>query len=76
MIEDLGRGCLLGKSDIKSAFRLLPVSAMDFDQLRFMFDGKFYFNKAMPFGFSIACKTFELYFNIFLILCCQAVHCW
>ena len=26
MVQDLGRACLLGKSDIKSAFRLLPVS--------------------------------------------------
>ena len=68
MIQDLGRGCLLGKSDIKSAFRLLPVSVMDFDQLGFMFDGKFYFDKAMPFGCSIACKTFELY-STFLEFC-------
>ena len=61
MVQDLGRGCLLGKSDIKSAFRLLPVSVLDFDQLGFKFDGKFYFDKAMPFGCSIACQCWELY---------------
>ena len=61
MIQDLGKGCLLGKSDIKSAFRLLPVSVLDFDQLGFKFDGRFYFDKAMPFGCSIACKTWELF---------------
>ena len=61
MVQDLGRDCLLGKSDIKSAFRLLPVSVLDFDQLGFKFDGKFYFDKAMPFGCSIACQCWELY---------------
>ena len=61
MVQDLGRGCLLEKSDIKSAFRLLPVSVLDFDQLGFKFDGKFYFDKAMPFGCSIACQCWELY---------------
>ncbi|MCG8045582.1 MAG: hypothetical protein JAY66_07850 [Candidatus Thiodiazotropha taylori] len=68
MVQDLGRGCLLGKSDIKSAFRLLPVSPQDFDQLGFKFDGKFYFDKAMPFGCSIACQTFET-FSTFLEYC-------
>lgn len=68
MVQDLGRGCLLGKSDIKSAFRLLPVSPLDFDQLGFKFDGKFYFDKAMPFGCSIACRTFEA-FSTFLEFC-------
>ncbi|MBV2113440.1 MAG: hypothetical protein KUF82_21005 [Candidatus Thiodiazotropha sp. (ex Ctena orbiculata)] len=68
MIQDLGTGCLLGKSDIKSAFRLLPVSVLDFDQLGFQFDGKFYFDKAMPFGCSIACQTWEL-FSTFLEFC-------
>ena len=68
MIHDLGQGCLLGKSDIRSAFRLLPVSSLDFDQLGFMFEGKFYFDKAMPFGCSLACKTWEL-FASFLEFC-------
>ena len=68
MVQDLGRGCLLGKSDIKSAFRLLPVSVLDFDQLGFKFNGKFYFDKAMPFRCSIACQCWELY-STFLEFC-------
>ena len=68
MVQDLGAGCLLGKSDIQSAFRLLPVSYLDFDQLGFKFDGKYYFDKAMPFGCRIACKTWEL-FATFLEFC-------
>ena len=61
MIQDLGKGCLLGRSDVKSAFRLLPVLPMAFDQLGFMFDGQYYFDKAMPFGCSISCQTWELF---------------
>ncbi len=32
---------------------------MDFDQLGFKFENKFYYDKAMPFGCSISCATFE-----------------
>lgn len=59
MVQDMGQGCSLGKSDIKSAFRLLPVSPADFDQLGFKFENKYYFDKSMPFGCSLSCKTFE-----------------
>ncbi|MES9881411.1 MAG: reverse transcriptase domain-containing protein [Sedimenticola sp.] len=59
MIQKLGPGCLVGKADIKGAFRILPVSPVDFDQLGFKFENKFYYDKAMPFGCSISCATFE-----------------
>lgn len=68
MVQDLGQGCLLGKSDIKSAFRLLPVAPEDFDQLGFCFDDKYFFDKAMPFGCSISCNTWEK-FARFLEFC-------
>ena len=59
IVQELGQGCLLGKSDIKSAFRLLPVNPDDFELLGFKFKDKFYFDKCMPFGCSISCSTFE-----------------
>ena len=37
MVQEPGQGCLLGKSDIKPAFRLIPVNPNDFDQLGFPF---------------------------------------
>lgn len=55
MIALAGRGAYLAKTDIKSAFRLLPVSPGDFDRLGFSFQGKFYFDKMLPFGSSISC---------------------
>ena len=58
IIQELGQGCLLGKSELKNAFRMLRVSVKDFDQLGFCFNGKYYFDKALPFGCSISCATF------------------
>ena len=70
IVQELGQGCLLGKSDIKSAFRLLPVNPDDFELLGFKFKDKFYFDKCMPFGCNISCLTFEK-FACFFRICCQ-----
>jgi hypothetical protein len=59
MINRIGKGGKLAKTDIKCAFRLLGVSPSDFDQLGFSFDNKFYFDKCLPFGASISCSLFE-----------------
>ena len=58
LVQKLGQGCLPGKSDIKNATRLLPVTVKDFEQLRFCFNNRYYFDKALPFGCSISCATF------------------
>lgn len=59
MVQDMGKECLLAKSDVESAFRLLPTQISDFDQLGFRFEDKYYFDKCMPFGCSISCATWE-----------------
>ena len=57
MVQDLGPKCELFKMDVKSAFRLLPVNPVDFDQLGFTFNVFFfYFDKCLPFGCSISCN--------------------
>ena len=61
MVQRLGKGALLAKADIKSAFRLIPVAADDFKLLGFKFDGKYYFDKSLPFGCSISCAIFEMF---------------
>lgn len=59
MVKRIGNGGKLAKADIKSAFRLLRVSPSDFDQLGFVFDNKYYFDKCLPMGASISCSIFE-----------------
>ncbi|XP_033733376.1 uncharacterized protein LOC117322521 isoform X1 [Pecten maximus] len=59
MISKLGQGALLGKADIKSAFRLIPIYPGDFDLLGFQFLDKYYIDKCLPMGCSISCNIFE-----------------
>ncbi len=56
-----GKGALLAKCDVKSAFRLLPVHPDDFELLGFKFEGKYYFDKALPMGASVSCSLFEMF---------------
>ncbi|XP_061470916.1 uncharacterized protein LOC133379514 isoform X1 [Rhineura floridana] len=59
MVRHCGVGALMGKCDIKSAFRLLPVHPGDFELLGFAFADKFYVDRALPMGCSISCSVFE-----------------
>lgn len=59
MIQKLGKGALLAKADIKSAFRLLKIWQGDFDQFGFSFENQFYFDRCLPMGASISCSLFE-----------------
>jgi hypothetical protein len=59
MIQKLGKGALLAKADIKSAFRLLKIWQGDFDQFGFSFENQFYFDRCLPMGASINCSLFE-----------------
>ena len=72
LVQAFGGGACMGKADIKSAFRLLPVHPDDFDLLGICVKGKFYYDRCMPMGCSIACSTFEK-FSTFLEYCCRKV---
>jgi hypothetical protein len=65
-LYDLGKGALLGKIDIKSAFRLLLINPADFDFLGIVFNGKFYIDKCLSMGapFLVVCsKSFLRFFS-------------
>ena len=61
LIKSLGKGCFLAKTDIKSAFRIIPVSPNDFPLLGMEWQGKFYFDKCLPMGCSSSCNIFETF---------------
>ena len=46
----LGRGYLMAKTDLKGAFRLIPVAKQDWNLLGFKCDDKFYCDTVLPFG--------------------------
>lgn len=59
MVSRCGRGILLGKCNIKSAFHLLPIHLGDFDLLGFQFGDSIFMDVALPMGCSISCSAFE-----------------
>jgi len=58
-IKSLGPGCYLAKTDIESAFRLIPIHPHDYHLLGFYWNGNFYFDKCLPMGSSMSCAIFE-----------------
>ena len=46
----LGQGCFMAKIDLKSAFRLIPISKDDWELLGIHWQGSFYVDKQLPFG--------------------------
>ncbi len=60
LVKRAGRGCLLAKTDIKSAFRIIPIYPQDYPLLGFKWWGSYYYDCCMPMGCSSSCKTFKL----------------
>jgi len=59
MLAQLREGASIGKMDINSTFRLLPIHTSDFDLGRFKFQDRYYIDKCLPMGCSISCSIFE-----------------
>ena len=49
-IKRFGQGCFLAKTDIESAFRLIPIHPDDYELLGMFWQGKYYYDKVLPFG--------------------------
>lgn len=59
LVQQFGEGCLMAKSDIKDAFRIIPVSPDDYHLLGFTWQGQFYYERCLPMGASSSCQIFE-----------------
>ncbi|XP_031749215.1 uncharacterized protein LOC116407638 [Xenopus tropicalis] len=65
LVGRAGRGALMAKADIESAFRLLPVHPESLHLLGCYFEGHYYVDRSLPMGCSISCAYFEA-FSTFL----------
>ena len=54
-----GVGCLMAKVDLKSAFRMVPVRAKDWDLLGMYWQGMYYVDTCLPFGLRSAPYLFN-----------------
>ena len=59
LVVCVGRGALMSKADIESAFRLLPIHPDDFQLLGIKVQEKYFFDKALPMGASCSPLLFE-----------------
>lgn len=60
-IRRLGRHCWLIKLDIEAAYRQVPVRIEDRPLLGFIWRGKYYYDRCLPFGLKSSCRLWELY---------------
>ena len=58
-IKRFGPGCFLAKTDIESAFRLVPVHPDDYELLGMCWEGEYYYDKVLPFGLRSAPSIFN-----------------
>ena len=72
LVVSLGPKPYMGKANITSAFRLLPVNPEDFDLLGMQVNGQYYYDRCMPMGCSTSCAVFEK-FSTFLQACCRRI---
>ena len=56
-----GQGCFLAKTDIKSAFRIVPVHPSNYHLLGFTWRDKYYYDRCLPMGCSSSCYIFEAF---------------
>lgn len=63
LVQLCGQGTLLAKTDVESAFRLLPIHPDSYYLLGFHFQGAYFYDKCLPMGCSISCRYFEMFAN-------------
>ena len=59
-ISSLGQWCFLAKTDIESAFRLIPLRPSDYELFGMHWEGSYYYDKVLPFGLRSAPYLFNL----------------
>ena len=61
VIKSLGAGCFMAKTDIKSAFRIIPVHPKDHPLLGMKWNSQYFFDRTLPMGCSSSCAIFEAF---------------
>jgi len=60
MIKKIGPNCHLAKTDVRSAFRIIPVNPADYYLLGMHWKGNYYADCCLPMGLASSCRTFEM----------------
>ena len=54
-------GCFMAKTDVKSAFRIIPIHPNDYPLLAMKWENLHYFDRCLPMGCSSSCALFEAF---------------
>ena len=60
-VMKVGAGALLVKLDVLSAYKQIVVREVDWPLLGFKWNGKFYYDRTLPFGLRSSCRKWELF---------------
>lgn len=60
-LKRTGKGCFMAKTDIKSAFRIIPVHPDDHPLLGMKWENLYYYDRCLPMGCSSSCAIFEAF---------------
>ena len=61
ILSKVGKDAYLSKTDIKSAFRLIPVSPSQYNILCYKWKEKFFIDRCLPMGARSSCSIFEMF---------------
>lgn len=79
-IKVCGPGAFMAKTDIESAFRIIPIHPDDHELLGMKWNGSFYFDTCLPMGCASSCKIFETFsssvewISLHKLGCAHVVH--
>ena len=58
-VRSIGRGCFLVKLDVEAAYKQIPVRREDWPLLGFQWEGKYYYERVLPFGLKSSCRLWN-----------------
>ena len=79
LLKWLGKGCFIAKTNVKSAFRRIPIHPADYSLLGLKWD-MYYFDRCLVMGLSSSCAIFEAFSAVLKWLsinhlgACAALH--
>ena len=61
IIKSIGKGAYLAKTDIKNAFRIMPIKPSEYRLLGIKWRGSYFIDRSLVMGCSSSCKIFEAF---------------
>lgn len=74
MIKKLGPNSHLAETDVRSAFRIIPVNPADYYLLGMHWKGNYYVDCCLPMGLASSCRTFEILSTALECVACNKLN--